>query len=243
MTAGASLAERYRAGDRVEVWVELARLGELDGASRAAALEVARATMERVRDSIAAIARELSRRGYVFARPARAWVSPGRDASRLVDAIEVQVGAVPVALRALWEVVGSYDVTGSHPDWPAPACLRLPGAKEGPSGVWLTDPLVLYPVAEVLERVDDDGLPTAGLPLWPDAFHKAGYSGGPETCAVVPAETADAELVGGAAGVPASLVGYLRWALGEYGGFPGFAGVGADAWPGVSALRDLVVAP
>ncbi len=240
--------ERHRRGESVAVWGELIGRGEtLSPAERADAALVARATMARVRDAVNAIVTALAGQGYVFARPTRAFVPPPADIGAVVDAIEGRVGAIPLSLRAAWEVAGSFDLTGSHPDWEAPACLRLPGAVEGPRGVWLTDPLVLYPAAEVYERVVDDDVPRGALPLWPDPLHKAGYSGDPETCVEVPAPSADASLVwpGDAPGAvtPSTLVGYLRWALVEYAGFPGFATLGRAAWPRIEALRALVVAP
>lgn len=201
-------------------------------------------TMTTVRDVIDAIVEALRDQGYVFAHPKRAFVAPRAGVSQRVDAIEARVGPIPPALRAAWEIVGSYDLTGSHPDWPVTACLMLPGAKEGPGGVWMTDSIVLYSPTDVLARLDDaEDEFRDRVPVWPDAHHKAGYSGSPETCVAIPSNDPDAELIEGDPNAkrPPTLVAYLRWALTNFGGFPGFSEIGADKWPALTASRNLVV--
>ena len=236
---GVEWRSRHSRGEGAEVWTELRRTGALDGAARAEALEVARETMRRVRSAVSAIVDLLTDQGYRFAHPRRTLVAPAPDTEKLIAALEARSGPLPLALRAAWEVVGSFDLTGTHPDWPVTACLMVPGEKEGPGGVWMTDPVVLYAPSEVMARLDDhaDEYDSA-LPVWPDAFHKAGYSGGPETRAPVGMVTADAELVTGDSNPrgPRTLVGYLVWALAEWGGFPGFEAMGAKAWPGLETL-------
>lgn len=201
-------------------------------------------TMATVRDIVDAIVEVLRSQGYAFAHPQRAYVPPLPGVSREVDAIEARLGPLPPALRAAWEIVGSYDLTGSHPDWPVTACLMLPGAREGPDGVWMTDPIVLYSPADVLERLDDaENEFRDRVPVWPDAYHKAGYSGSPETCVAIPSASDEGDLIEGdpSANRPTTLLAYLRWALGEFGGFPGFADIGAERWPGLEGLKRLVV--
>jgi len=203
-----------------------------------------RGTMTAVRDGVDAIVELLNEQGYAFAHPKRAYLPPAAGAGEIVDAIEARVGPVAPALRAAWEVVGSYDLTGSHPDWPVTACLMLPGANEGPGGVWLTDPLVLYSPADVVARLDDAEEEFRDrIPVWPDAYHKAGYSGSPETCIAVPSSDAQGELIEGdpSARRPPTLVRYLRWALTEYGGFPGLETIGPAEWPRLDELRRMVV--
>lgn len=201
-------------------------------------------TMTTVRDTVDAIVEVLRSQGYVFAHPKRAFVPPLPGVSREVEAIEARVGPRSPALRAAWETVGSYDLTGSHPDWPVTACLRLPGAKEGPGGVWMTDPIVLYSPADVLQRLDDAEDEFRGrVPVWPDAYHKAGYSGSPETCVAVPSDDPNGELIEGdpSAKRPPTLVAYLRWALTDFAGFPGFAELGTEKWPALDDLKKLVI--
>ena len=201
-------------------------------------------SMASVRDVVDAIVEVLRSQGYAFAHPKRAFVPPLPGVSRDIDAIEGRIGAVPPALRAAWEVVGSYDLTGSHPDFPVTACLMLPGAKEGPGGVWMTDPIVLYAPADVLSRLDDaEDEFRDRVPVWPDAYHKAGYSGSPETCVAIPSDDPEAELLEGDPGAkhPTTLVRYLRRALIDFGGFPGFAEIGADKWPALEELKKLAV--
>ena len=201
-------------------------------------------TMITVRDTVDAIVEVLRSQGYAFAHPKRAFVPPLPGVSREVDAIEARVGPLSPALRAAWELVGSYDLTGSHPDWPVTACLMLPGAKEGPAGVWMTDPIVLYSPADVLQRLDDaeDEFRDC-VPVWPDAYHKAGYSGSPETCVAIPSDDPNDELIEGdpSAKRPPTLVAYLRWALTDFAGFPGFAELGAEKWPALDGLKKLVI--
>ena len=174
------------------------------------------------RAALEALTAQLTQEGYQFARPARALVGPSTEVAELIAAMEQRVGPIPLAVGLMWSIIGSVDLTGGFPDWETTS-LRLSGGKEGPQ-IWLSDALVIAPPREVLARLEDDP-ELVGLPLWPDALHKAGYSGDPETCAEVPSSDVDAILFKEAGawpgGQPTTLTRYLRWAIGEHAGFPG----------------------
>jgi len=123
------------------------------------------------------------------------------------------------AIRAAWTEVGSVDLTGSDRSWPRPGCLPLPGASEPPEGVFLSDPLVLFDLDDLLARASDDNLED-GVPIFPDAHHKAGLSGGPEVSVAVPNGTAEGLLQNEPHEV--GLVEYFRASISLYGGFVGF---------------------
>jgi len=163
----------------------------------------------------------LQRRGYRF-RAEAALVAPSARSKRAMTTLEREVGPLPAALRAFWEVVGAVDLSGQDPAWPCPACLALPGVTASGT-VWHTDPLVIAGPDEVLEvTLEDvvDGAPTA-IVVAPDAVGKAGYSGGQRMVwSPAPAGVIDPPLEGGRPGE--TLLEHLRAAR-RWGGFPGFA--------------------
>ncbi|MBL8608194.1 MAG: hypothetical protein JNL38_12800 [Myxococcales bacterium] len=198
-----------------------AALPEVDPAL-AAAMTTARANVERV-------AKRLRREGYVFAPPRRPLARPS---PRLVAKLERAAGPLPPALRALYEVFGGCDLRGTHPGWPGTAHVevRPPGALN----VWYTDPLVVLPLASVLDEALEDAADGAAfdLPLAPDRTGKAGFSGGSVTV-TLPSREADPAL----GGAPGHLLEHLRAAL-RWGGFPGFASVD-DPPPLIAELAAL----
>jgi hypothetical protein len=132
--------------------------------------------------------------------------------------------AVPVALATFWRVVGGVDLRGRHPDWSVDAWLGFPGAREP---VWLTDPLVVAPAADVLsEALEDASEPPFWLHFAPDATGKAGFSGG--ALGVWAPDAAADPALQGAGG---TFLGHLERAW-VWGGFPGFADIGErpEAW-------------
>ncbi|MCZ7682913.1 MAG: hypothetical protein M5U28_30570 [Sandaracinaceae bacterium] len=179
-----------------------------------------RAEMKVHREEIARLVKHLTKIGYRFADPARAWKKPTAAGKRAIAQLEEAFGPLPPALAALWTVVGSVDLRGQDPSWSRPACLALPGVREGEGGVWHTDPLVVAAPEEIVELALDEAIEGTpfGLPLAPDAVGKAGYSGG--TLAVfVPTEEDDPPIEGGARAE--TLREHLRRAL-EWAGMPGF---------------------
>lgn len=189
----------------------------------AAAMRTARANVERV-------TRRLRREGYVFAPPRRPIARP---APKLAARLERAVGPLPAVLRALYEVFGGCDLRGTHPDWRGTAHVEL-RERRPPLHVWYTEPLVILPLASVLDEALDDAADGAAidLPLAPDRVAKAGLSGGSITVAL-PARDADPAL----AGAEGRLLEHLRVAL-RWGGFPGFAAVD-DPPPLIAELAAL----
>jgi len=112
-----SYLERYRAGEHVAVWSELAALGAdvrrepVYSDARA----VARETMTRVRHNVELLAARLRALGYRFIRPDEAVVPPTPELLERLDRIEAEAGPLPLSVRAFFEVVGSVDFMGSHP--------------------------------------------------------------------------------------------------------------------------------
>ncbi|PZS11297.1 MAG: hypothetical protein DLM55_01900, partial [Acidimicrobiales bacterium] len=112
--------ERYRAGDRVQVWTEMTRLGadlrETQG--WVDAVEVGRETMRRARVNVERLVDFLQVNGYQFAAPDRIFTPPESDVSVQLDYLEESVGVLPLALRCWCEEVGQVNLAGRHPDWP-----------------------------------------------------------------------------------------------------------------------------
>jgi hypothetical protein len=198
--------------------------------------------MKWARAALEGLTTQLTEEGYQFARPARALVRPSLELPELIYLIEQRVGPLPLAVGLMWSIIGSVDLTGGCADWPTTS-LRTSGGKEG-SGVWLSDALVIMPPREVLARLEDDPeLP--GLPLWPDALHKAGYSGDPETCVELPCSGVEGTLFKEAgtwpATQPTTLTSYLQWAISEHAGFPGLCNC-ERAQPRLARLKSRIPA-
>ena len=74
--------------------------------------------MRRVRENLERLVVELPRVGYAFACPERVLEPPPGDVREQLERLEARVGPVPLAFAVFWELVGSVDLSGSHPDWP-----------------------------------------------------------------------------------------------------------------------------
>ena len=208
-------------GHGIDVWRGLLALGAGVREPRHvdAARVVARATMLAARDDLARIVERLGRSGYRFLEPARVLVPPPADVLERLDELEAIAGRLPLSLRAAYEILGAYDLRGDHPEWPRSANVRLrPAASD--LEMWLTDPLVLKPLAGALEeaRAWRGQLNPFSLGFAGDPLTKAGYSGGVYGV-TVPCLDADAIIEGEAKG--RTFVEHLRTALAN-GGFAGF---------------------
>jgi len=113
----ASYLERYQQGEYVEVWQELAALGDRVRAepNYSDAQAVAQETMQRVRRNLELIHSRLQDIGYEFQFPAKAVSPPLREQIAELDEFEREVGYVPLSLRAWAEVVGSVNFMGNYP--------------------------------------------------------------------------------------------------------------------------------
>ena len=112
-----SYLERYQAGEHEAVWAELLALGAKvrEEPLAADARAVAEETMRRVRLNVETIVERLRGIGYEFAYPDQVLVGPEPEVLRAIDALERQVGPLPLALRVFYEKVGSVCLMGSHP--------------------------------------------------------------------------------------------------------------------------------
>jgi Domain of unknown function (DUF6745) len=140
-----------------------------------------------------------------------AHIPPSAQVRQQIARLEKVAGALPLSLRVFYEVVGSVDWIGSHPTL-APADSDI-----------CPDPLVVFPIEEVLEEIDEgleegDGLVT----IAPDDLHKADMSGGDPYQVAVPDLRADGELLNERHRL--FFVDYLRLCF-RFGGFPGYEGI------------------
>lgn len=234
-TARGDRLSRYLRGEFVEVWDELRAYPSIDGELRLEALEVARATMERVRDNVALVASRLAARGWIALSGALHTPPESVDVDAM-KAIEARTGApLPPSLRAFWEIVGGVDLVWDYERGDAPAL-----------GVDLSmaDALAVDPARTAVDLIDewddrDDGVRPElrdpyKLDLAPDLLHKADISGGPPYGIELPFWGADPIWANEPHGFP--FVDYLRHCL-RWGGFGNL-----DRTPGAQSLVDEISA-
>ncbi len=213
--------ERYRAGDRAQVWTEMTSLpAPMPPDARKQAAAVARETMRRSRANVERLLDLLPERGYAFAADRAAFVPPTPDVTVELDALEERIGRLPLALRSWFEEVGQVNFVGECAAW----------------SYSFTDPLVVEaPAAYIHSEYDaweadrgtewDQG-PFA-LPLAPDYLHKADVSGGPPYSMRIPNDGVDGLLLWERH--QTTFVNYLRIAF-RWGGFPGWDRGSLDGW-------------
>lgn len=217
-----SYLSRYLAGDTRSVWDEIGSLStaEMPSDFEADVSAVCRETMRRVRHNVEQIVSALESIEYefgvypdgnrfpLFEGPVAA---PDPSIDRKLDELVGSVGAIPLALTALWREIGTICLIGRHPDWPSYA-----------------DPLMIDPIDAALEEantwhemVRDLGADVTGsfrAPIAPDSFHKDNVSGGDWYGIELPCATVDAAL--SSEPHETTLVGYLHIAI-NANGFPG----------------------
>ena len=71
--------------------------------------------MRRARQNVEQLVERLPAYGFQF--ESDPLVNPSRDAATQLDALEVEVGVLPLALRAWFEEVGQVNLNGLHPEW------------------------------------------------------------------------------------------------------------------------------
>jgi len=202
--------DRYRAGERARVWGELLALGagirgELILPD---AVAVARETMRRCRANIERLAERRRSMRYQFRNPDEVFVRPDVDVLVRIAEVESRVGPLPLSLCAWYQIVGSVDFTGSHPDWPE----ELTGA--------YPDPLVVHPSSYILGYDEENWhREEYGLCIAPDGYHKEDVSGGPPYTIMLPNPAIDAPLENDRHAT--TFVDYLRICV-RWGAFPGW---------------------
>jgi hypothetical protein len=216
-----SLLTRYREGEHREVWTQLHAAGDNLGAAwREEAAAVADETMRRVQRNAARI------RGRLQALKWPLWefTLPDEvsDTGNVIGTLGTEVGQpLPPALVSFWTVVNSI-VLMTEPDVGVPVLVQ---DIEMP----LMDPLVVDPVRGALLYDLDEWLEAQrdvhpaiadpfDLPIAPDRYQKAHYSGGGPYAVALPHGGADPIVLYEGHDLP--FTDYLRFAF-EWGGFPG----------------------
>jgi hypothetical protein len=182
-----------------------------DGGALAEAIAVARETMVRARRNVERLIEALPSLGFEFESDPLA--DPPADAAAQLDALEAEIGLLPLALRIWFEEVGRVNLNGAHPEW----SFDYP------------DPLVVdAPVEYVRSEYEawaadrgtewDRGM-TFEVPVAPDYLHKADVSGGAPYGLAVPNGGADGLLLWEPH--QTTFVNYLRIAF-RMGGMPGW---------------------
>ncbi len=217
--------DRYRAGEHAKVWTELVALGDgvRDDPVAADALAVAYETMQRVESNVRTVVRRLIATDYAFSETSHA--PPDASVRKAVADFEKDAGALPLSLRAFYEVVGEVNFIGTHPTI-------------DPKGNSVaTDPLVVYGFDDGLADSAEDEEPSA-ITIAPDDLHKANVSGGDAYAMAIPDLRADGELLNERHNL--FFVDYLRLCF-RFGGFPGYEGK-ADTPAELSTLSAGLIA-
>jgi hypothetical protein len=227
----ASYLERYLQGECIEVWAELVALDDQVRKEPiySDACAVACETMRRVRQNIEVLIPRLRALGYVFVRDQlpkerdlsaqeRDWIQgnppvrtePPSDIVMQLDALEYEVGLLPLSLRAFYQEVGGVNFVGWYED------------EDG------FDPLFVYAFDRELVEGPDEEPPIYSddwadeyteeeppileeyyhVVIAPDSYHKMNVSGGSPYEIRLPNAAADAVLFNEEH--QTTLVNYLR---------------------------------
>jgi len=194
--------ERYRAGQRWQVWQEFRQLG--DRVREPGYLPQARAVCDemarRARANIETLVDRLASQGYRFhsndadQTPLAGLIPATDQAADLADWLDAQpFGPLPLTVASWIRLVGDVWLVGTHPDWPDtdqgdPLVIQAEGSH------YPGNPMTGYYTGE-FERWQESSAdePQAGafsLPVAPDRLAKANISGGmpygfqmPDACA------------------------------------------------------------
>ena len=225
-STGKPLFERYQAGEHQQVWRELMALGaDVRTQPYAAdAVAVAYETMQRVQANVRTLVQRLRAMRYVFKHDASS--GPAPEVRKAIVAFEKETGAaLPLSLRAFYEVVGEVNLIGHH------ASLAPKHGSAAP------DPLVVYGFDEGAVEFDDDGETPSAITIAPDDLHKADTSGGDAYEMAIPDLRADGELLNERHNL--FFVDYLRLCF-RFGGFPGYDGMDRVP-PEIATLREGLI--
>ncbi|HEX6797035.1 MAG TPA: hypothetical protein VF116_04885 [Ktedonobacterales bacterium] len=244
--------DRYRAGEHEQVWAELVALGASvrDEPLYSNALAVAHETMRRARHNIEVLIPRLRELGYRFGYegiwqgegeydpPVFTPPAPGVDA--IIAAAERRCGALPLSLRAFYEVVGSVNFVGTPPErWGFQGDdrytldpLYVHGAYAARDGAPAWEDVYGGTTDDEwdLQSLDEedpcDGCAYHALPhgcflvpIAPDECFKYGFSGCGNYEIAIPNVAADARLL--TESHRTTFVNYLRICF-RWGGLPGF---------------------
>ncbi len=227
--SSADWLERYRHGQRWQVWHEMRQLGATVRQNEELALEAQQVCDEmarRAQQNVEMIIERLTADGYWFhtnddeQTPVESLLPADEGALPVLDWLNETFDSVPMTLVSWLRIVGDVWLVGTHPDWPDAgsadpfvvevAGSRYPGnsAAEG-----FADELDGYhDMSEGSVHADPFVLPVA-----PDRLHKDNISGGPPYGLVLPDGCVEGLFV---AETTMPLVSYLNWVF-QNGGFPG----------------------
>jgi len=176
--------------------------------------------MRRVELNVREVTARLRALGYRFAYDADD--PPGSTIRRQLARIEKKVGAIPLSLRAFYEVVGSVNWMGEH------AGIAPRDSSVAP------DPLVVYPIEAALADGDEAFEDGEGcIVIAPDDLHKSNTSGGDPYEIAIPDLGADGKLLNERHDL--YFVAYLRMVF-RFGGFTGYEGIDVAVPAEITAL-------
>lgn len=223
--------ERYRSGEREQVWWELRQLGAAVRAPGVVteALAVCDEMAMRARSNIETIIDRLTTQGFSFhsnddeRSPVVPFRPPSSTVPEAIAAVEENWGPVPMVVSSWMRLVGDVWLVGTHPEWTEsgesdPLVIELEGSRyPGVSMVsyWAGE-------HEAWQQTADDDPELGGfvMPVAPDRLHKANLSGGSPYGFRLPDGCADGVFVAESA---SSFVSYLNDVFG-HGGFPARTG-------------------
>ena len=217
-----TLLERYLNGERDAVWAELRAADERVRKEPlfSEAQAVLREAMTRVRRNIQTIVMFLEGEGYRFGTYPQGDTpleevgfhedfhgiplgTPLSDTRKRIEAFEAEFGRLPLTLRMFWEIVGSVNLVGHHPNWYV-----------------YSGPLWVEPIT-ILEWTWDEFQPSdleIRVYVSPDIYHKENVSGSEAYFLTVPNNCLDGRLMFEDSEV--TFLEYLRTSL-AFAGFPG----------------------
>ena len=150
---GRSFLDRYLDGECKEVWDELIALGPAvrKPPHYLYAPLVAEETMRRVAVNVDNVIRRLEYMGYRFRMRTAAHIPPGEQTHELLKKLDSLAGPAPLSLAAFYKIVGSVDLSGYHAQLTATS-----------GGYLLPDPLVVFPLEQILREYDAGVNPNFG---------------------------------------------------------------------------------
>lgn len=136
--------ERYRGGEREQVWHELRQWGDrvrepgVAGEAQAVCDEMAR----RARHNVELVVGRLREQGYRFHTnddaqdPVEPLRAPTGGAASLASWLPERFGPVPMVVSSWLRLIADVWLVGTHPDCQPLCCLRLPGGARAARTLW-----------------------------------------------------------------------------------------------------------
>ena len=194
--SGGPLLKRYLEGECEQVWAELTEMGEevKSPSTIDDAWAVACETMRRTRSNVLAIRDRLTKIGYQFKQPDLVYCPPDEGAPAKIMAFETEWGALPLSLRAFYQIVGSVDFCQADAQL-VPYMHRARKTASELQIIGEEDPLVVDSLASLFETAAQSS-DSVYFCFAPDEFHKSVYSGGENYHFLLPDARADVPVIG-----------------------------------------------